>query len=182
MTPRARTAGAGGLPRASATPPPPGPPGSHDDYEEYYEEPAPAPHPHTPRRAWESQARRPEPLPEDVGPHPRGSSAPAQGHRLSARRVAVFTLPLRMVFWALRHLPRIVLIPTKIILSLAFCRAGAGNVNHHRRRESRALRPLWSPTYAGAPSTRSTAGATKSAPCTARTAAASPTFTKCRGT
>ena len=94
---------------------------SYEDYQEYedYEEPAPAPR-RTPRRAWENDDTPYEPLPEDVNPFREFQRPPRKGTGCLRAVWLMFTLPLRMAFWALRNLPKIVLIPTKIILSLAF--------------------------------------------------------------
>ncbi len=94
---------------------------SYEDYQDYeeYEEPAPAPR-SAPRRAWENDDTPYEPLPEDVNPFREFQKPPRKGTGCLRAVWLMFTLPLRMAFWALRNLPKIVLIPTKIILSLAF--------------------------------------------------------------
>lgn len=97
---------------------------SYDDYQEY-EEPAPRP---APRRAWESEETAYEPLPEDVNPIREFQRPPRKGTGCLRAVWLMFTLPLRMVFWALRNLPKIVLIPTKIILSLAFVGLVLGSI------------------------------------------------------
>ena len=88
----------------------------HRQYEDY-DTPRPRPEP---RRAWESDDDTYEPLPEDINPIREFQRPPRKGTGCLRAVWLMVTLPLRVVFWALRHLPKIVLIPTKIILSLAF--------------------------------------------------------------
>ncbi|MBR1982031.1 MAG: penicillin-binding protein [Akkermansia sp.] len=88
------------------------------NYEEEYEEEAPPQRP-APRRAWEAEPVY-EPLPENVNPIREFQAPPRKGTGCLRALWLMLTLPLRLAFWALRNLPRIILIPTKIILSLAF--------------------------------------------------------------
>ncbi len=73
-----------------------------------------------PRRAWEDDATPYEPLPENVNPIQEFQKPPRKGTGCLRALWLMATLPLRLVFWTLRKLPRIVLIPTKILLSLGF--------------------------------------------------------------
>ena len=73
----------------------------------------------TPRRAWEPEPEY-EPLPEHVNPLQEFQKPPRKGTGCLRALWLMATLPLRLVFWTLRKLPRIVLIPTKILLSLGF--------------------------------------------------------------
>ena len=88
------------------------------NYEEEYEEEAPPQRP-APRRAWEAEPVY-EPLPENVNPIREFQAPPRKGTGCLRALWLMVTLPLRLAFWALRNLPRIILIPTKILLSLAF--------------------------------------------------------------
>ncbi len=73
-----------------------------------------------PRRAWEDDDTPYEPLPENVNPIQEFQKPPRKGTGCLRALWLMATLPLRLVFWTLRKLPRIVLIPTKILLSLGF--------------------------------------------------------------
>ncbi len=73
-----------------------------------------------PRRAWEQDDTPYTPLPENVNPIQEFQRPPRKGTGCLRALWLMATLPLRMVFWTLRKLPRIILIPTKILLSLAF--------------------------------------------------------------
>ncbi|MBO5684347.1 MAG: penicillin-binding protein [Akkermansia sp.] len=85
-------------------------------YSSYDAEPAkPAP-----RRAWEHDDTPYEPLPENENPFHEFQRPPRKGTGCLRAIWLMVTLPLRMVFWALRNLPKIILIPTKIFLSLGF--------------------------------------------------------------
>ena len=72
------------------------------------------------RRAWEHDDTPYEPLPENENPIHEFQRPPRRGTGCLRAIWLMVTLPLRVVFWALRHLPKIILIPTKIFLSLAF--------------------------------------------------------------
>ncbi len=89
---------------------------NYDDYEAY-EQPAPRP---APKRAWEDDDSAYEPLPENVNPIYEFQQPPRKGTGVLRAIWLMVTLPLRIIFWALRNLPKIILIPTKIILSLGF--------------------------------------------------------------
>ncbi len=91
---------------------------SDDEYREPEYHPAP-PRRQTPRRAWEPEPEY-EPLPEDVNPIQEFQSPPRKGTGCLRALWLMVTLPLRIIFWTLRKLPKMVLIPTKIILSLGF--------------------------------------------------------------
>lgn len=73
-----------------------------------------------PRRAWEDDDTPYEPLPENVNPIQEFQKPPRKGTGCLRALWLMATLPLRLVFWTLRKLPRIILIPTKILLSLGF--------------------------------------------------------------
>ena len=89
---------------------------NYDDYEAY-EQPTPRP---APKRAWEDDDSAYEPLPENVNPIYEFQQPPRKGTGVLRAIWLMVTLPLRIIFWALRNLPKIILIPTKIILSLGF--------------------------------------------------------------
>lgn len=72
-----------------------------------------------PRRAWDPEPEY-EPLPENVNPLQEFKAPPRKGTSVLRALWLIFTLPLRLAFWALRKLPRIVLIPVKVLLSLGF--------------------------------------------------------------
>ncbi|MBR3902795.1 MAG: penicillin-binding protein [Akkermansia sp.] len=72
-----------------------------------------------PRRAWDPEPEY-EPLPENVNPLQEFKAPPRKGTSVLRALWLMFTLPLRLAFWALRKLPRIVLIPIKVLLSLGF--------------------------------------------------------------
>lgn len=72
------------------------------------------------RRAWEDDDTPYAPLPENVNPIQEFQKPPRKGTGCLRALWLMATLPLRLVFWALRKLPRIILIPTKILLSLGF--------------------------------------------------------------
>ena len=73
-----------------------------------------------PRRAWESDDDTYEPLPADENPIHEFQRPPRKGTGCLRAVWLMVTLPLRIVFWALRNLPNIILIPLKFILSLSF--------------------------------------------------------------
>ena len=79
----------------------------------------PPPRRQTPRRAWEPEPEY-EPLPENVNPIQEFKAPPRKGTGCLRALWLMLTLPLRIVFWTLRKLPKIVLIPTKVLLSLGF--------------------------------------------------------------
>lgn len=91
---------------------------SDDDDREPEYRPAP-PRRQTPRRAWEPEPEY-EPLPENVNPIQEFKTPPRKGTGCLRAMWLMATLPLRIVFWTLRKLPKIILVPTKIILSLGF--------------------------------------------------------------
>lgn len=72
-----------------------------------------------PRRAWDPEPEY-EPLPENVNPLQEFKAPPRKGTSVLRALWLIFTLPLRLAFWALRKLPRIVLIPVKVLLSMGF--------------------------------------------------------------
>ena len=80
------------------------------------ESPAGRPQP----RAWEEDDTPYEPLPENINPIQEFQKPPRKGTGCLRALWLMFTLPLRIVFWTLRKLPRMILIPTKIFLSLGF--------------------------------------------------------------
>ncbi|MBQ5664506.1 MAG: penicillin-binding protein [Akkermansia sp.] len=88
----------------------------YDQGQEDYRVPPPR---RQPRRAWET-APEYEPLPENVNPIQEFKAPPRKGTGCLRALWLMITLPLRIVFWTLRKLPKIVLIPTKILLSLGF--------------------------------------------------------------
>ncbi len=71
------------------------------------------------RRAWDPEPEY-EPLPENVNPLQEFKAPPRKGTSVLRALWLMFTLPLRLAFWALRKLPKIVLIPAKVLLSLGF--------------------------------------------------------------
>ena len=97
---------------------------SYEAYEDYAEAP-PSPEP---RRAWEHDDTPYEPLPENENPFHEFQRPPRKGTGCLRAIWLMFTFPLRFVFWLLRHLPRIVLIPTKILLSLGFSGVVLGGI------------------------------------------------------
>ena len=93
---------------------------SDDDYAAYPREQADYPARTSPRRAWEPDDTPYQPLPENVNPIREFQKPPRKGMGCLRALWLMFTLPLRIAFWAVRHLPKIALIPTKIALSLGF--------------------------------------------------------------
>ena len=94
-------------------------------YDDYEEEPAPRPQP---RRAWEHDDTPYEPLPENVNPVKEFTRPPRKGTGCLRAVWLMFTLPVRIVFWALRNLPKMVLIPLKVIISLGFAGLFFGSI------------------------------------------------------
>ena len=91
---------------------------ARSSYEDYQDTPA-APRPQ-PRRAWENEEPAYEPLPDDVNPIQEFKRPPRKGTGCLRAIWLMCTLPVRVIFWSLRNLPRMVLIPLKIIISLCF--------------------------------------------------------------
>ena len=91
---------------------------ARSSYEDYQAPPA-APRTQ-PRRAWENEEPVYEPLPDDVNPIQEFKRPPRKGTGCLRAIWLMCTLPVRVVFWSLRNLPRMVLIPLKIIISLCF--------------------------------------------------------------
>jgi penicillin-binding protein 1A len=81
-----------------------------------------------PRRAWEDDDTAYEPLPENVNPFREFQEPPRKGTGCLMALWLMVTLPLRFVFWVLRRLPRMVLIPVKVILSLGFAGLIGGGI------------------------------------------------------
>ncbi len=90
---------------------------TRESYPEQEDYRTPPPRRQAPRRAWETEY---EPLPEHVNPIQEFQKPPRKGTGCLRALWLMLTLPLRLVFWALRKLPKIILIPTKIILSFGF--------------------------------------------------------------
>lgn len=90
---------------------------SYNDYPEEEQVPAPKPQP---RRAWEQDDTPYEPLPEHVNPIREFQRPPRKGMGCLLALWRMVTLPVRIVFWSLRNLPRVVLIPLKVLISLCF--------------------------------------------------------------
>lgn len=93
-------------------------------YESYEDAPAKPVH----RRAWEHDDTPYEPLSEDENPIHEFQRPPRKGTSLLRAVWRMFTLPLRVSFWALRNLPKIILIPIKIFLSLGFAGLVLGGI------------------------------------------------------
>ena len=101
-------------------------PSRSDYYDDYEEEPAP---PRTqPRRAWEHDDTPYEPLPEHVNPMKEFTAPPRKGTGCLRALWLFFTLPVRILFWSMRNLPKMVLIPLKIIISLGFAGLVIGGI------------------------------------------------------
>ena len=97
-----------------------------NNYDDDYEA-APPPQ-HQPRRAWESDEAAYEPLPEHVNPIQEFKRPPRRGTGCLRALWLMFTLPVRVIFWSLRNLPKVVLIPLKILISLCFVGLVAGSI------------------------------------------------------